>query len=145
MPVLRRPAGQLQLAQPRAQRLRRRIAGAPGLVVLEADVDQPRQERAGRQHDGVRLEADAELRDDAGDAGIRAVPVERQVVDRLLEQREVRLVLEARANRLLVENAVGLRARRAHRRPLARIEHPELDAGLVGGDAPSRRPARRFP
>ena len=97
-------------------------------------MDQAGQERAGGQHDGVRLEANAELRDDARDAGVGAVAVERQVVDRLLEQRQVRLVLEAATDRLLVEHPVGLRARRAHRRPLARIEDAELDAGLVGGD-----------
>ena len=33
----------------------------------------------------------------------------------------------------LVERAVGLRARRAHRRALARVEHAELDAGAIGG------------
>ena len=39
-----------------------------------------------------------------------------------------------RADRLLVEHAIGLRARRAHGRALARVEDAELDAGLVGGD-----------
>ncbi len=125
---------QPQLAQPRAERLRRRVAGAPGLVMVEPDVDQARQERSGRQHDGVGLEANADLRDDAGHARARAVAIEREIVDGLLEQRQVRLVLEPRPDRLLVEHPIGLRARRAHRRPLARIERPELDARLVGRD-----------
>ena len=37
-----------------------------------------------------------------------------------------------RADRLLVQRAVGLRARRAHRRTLAGIERAELDAGAIG-------------
>jgi hypothetical protein len=41
VPVLRRPSRQLQFAQSRAERFRRRLAGAPRLVMLEADVDQP--------------------------------------------------------------------------------------------------------
>ncbi len=49
-----------------------------------------------------------------------------------LDHREVR----GAADRLLhgggVELAVGLRARPAHRRPLAPVEHPELDAAAVG-------------
>ncbi len=52
---------------------------------------------------------------DAGDA----VALDDQVVDRLLEERQVGLVLEAAADRGLVEDAVGLRARRAHGRALA--------------------------
>ena len=61
-------------------------------------------------------------------------PSSDQIVDRLLEERQIRLVFQAAADRLLVEHAVGLGPRRAHRRPLARIQHPELDPGLVGGE-----------
>ena len=64
---------------------------------------------------------------------------------------------------LPVEHAVGLRARRAHRRSLARVEDAKLDARLVGGrrhgaaqrvdlldqmplaDAADRRIARHLP
>ena len=138
---LQPPDRQLQLAQPSREADRRRIAGAAALVILQADVDQAGQERAGRQHDRARGEAHADLRDDADDA----VAVEHQIVDSLLKNPQVRLVLQARADRLPVQHAVGLRARRAHRRALARIEDPELDARLVGGRAPSRRPARRPP
>ena len=140
-PGLEAPCGKCELAQARAQRLRRRIAGAARLVMVEPDVDEPRQERAGREHDRLRLEADPELRDDAGHARIRAVAVERQIVDRLLEQREVRGVLEPRADRLPVKHAIGLRARRTHRRTLARVQDPELDARFVGGEG--HRPAER--
>jgi hypothetical protein len=54
-----------------------------------------------------------------------------QVGDFLLEQREVRLVLQHRADCLLVQGAVGLRARRAHRRTFAGIEGAELNAGAI--------------
>ena len=121
---------QLQFAQPRAQALGRRVAGAAGFVVFQADMDQARQERAGRQHHRVRMEGQADLGHDPD----HPVAVQQQVVDRLLEQRQVRLVFEARPDRLLVENAVGLRAGRADRRPLAGIEDAELDAGFVGGN-----------
>ena len=91
------------------------------------------QERARRQHDRIRFETHAQLCDHPGDASIGAVTVERQIVDCLLEQGEIRRILEARADRLLVENPVRLRPRGAHRGSLAGVEDPELDAGLVGG------------
>ncbi len=49
-------------------------------------------------------------------------------------QREVRLRLEQRADRLPIQRAVRLRAGRAHGRALARVQRAELDAGAVGGD-----------
>jgi hypothetical protein len=87
----------------------------------------PSEERADRQHDGVGRDLHAGLRDDAADA--RAV--EHETVDVLLEQREVRLGVEQLANRTLVEHAVGLRARRAHGRPLAAVQDAEMDARAV--------------
>ncbi len=49
----------------------------------------------------------------------------------------------ARADGLAIQLAIGLRARGAHRRTLAGIQRAELDAGRIGGAAPSRRPAHR--
>ena len=60
--------------------------------------------------------------------------VDREVVDRLLKERQVGLVLEAAADRGLVEHPVRLRARRPHGRPLARIESTKLDPGFVRRD-----------
>ena len=54
-------------------------------------------------------------------------------VSLLLEKREVGLILEHRADGLLVELAVGLGARGPHRRPLARVQCAELNAGTVRG------------
>ena len=53
---------------------------------------------------------------------------------------EVRLVLEQPADRLAVEHPVRLRAGGTHRRSLARVQGPELDAGPVGGTR--HRPAQ---
>jgi hypothetical protein len=61
------------------------------------------------------------------------VALHHQVVHGLLEQPEVRLVLQAAADGGLVEDAVGLGPGGAHRRPLAGVEDAELDAALVGG------------
>ncbi len=110
------------------QRNRRRITEAPGAVVRQADMDQAIEEGAGGEHHGGRLEADAELRHDPG----HPVTAEDQVVRRLLEQRQVRLVFEAPADRLLVELPVGLGAGGPYRWAFGGIQDAELDARLVG-------------
>ncbi len=130
VPVLSRPTGS---ASSRRRAARDRDGGSPARpagIVLEADVDAPAQEGAGREHHGTGAEAQADGGDGAGDA----VALEDQVVDRLLEEPEVGLVLQAAADGRTVEDAVGLRARGPHRRALARVEGAELDAGLVGGE-----------
>ena len=86
-----------------------------------------------------------------------------EIGDLLLEQLQIRLRLEQAADRALVQLAVGLRPRGAHRGSLARVQRAELDAGLVGGerhgaaeridlldqvalaDAPDRRIAAHLP
>ncbi len=118
-----------QRAQPLGQTVRRRISRAPALVVRQPDVNLAAQERADRQHDCAGAELDACLRDDAA----HLLAFDEEVGDFLLEQREVRLVLQHRADRLLVQDAVGLRARRTHRRTFAGIESAELNAGAIGG------------
>ena len=72
-------------------------------------------------------ELDAGLRYDAA----HLLAFDEEVGDFLLEQCEVRLVLQHRADRLLVQDAVGLRARRAHRRTFAGIEGAELNASAI--------------
>jgi hypothetical protein len=76
-----------------------------------------------------RRKAHAELGHHTGDA----VAVQDQVVTGLRENRQVGLVFQAAANRLPIQYTIGLRARRAHRRSLARIENPELDARFIDG------------
>ena len=130
--------GQIQFAQARGERHRGRIAHAAGLVVFQSHVDEAGEESPRRQHHRPALEHDAELGSHPGDA----VAVEQQVVNRLLKQREVRLVFQPSSDGGLVQHTVGLRAGGAHRRPLGRIERAELDARLVGGDR--HRPAQRI-
>jgi hypothetical protein len=60
------------------------------------------------------------------------IAVEDEIVDRLLEQPQIRLVLKARTNRLSIEHPVSLRARCSHRRSLACIQDAKLDAGCIG-------------
>src|SRR6185503_12139742 len=117
-----------QGAQSLGQAVGRRIAGATALIVRQADVDLAAEERADGQHYRPRAELDAGLRDDAANL----VAFDQQIGDLLLEQREVRLVLQHRADRLLVQDAIGLRARRSNGGALARIQDTELDAGAIG-------------
>ena len=55
---------------------------------------------------------------------------------------QVRLILKPRPYCLPIEDSIGLRTRRAHRRPLRGIERPELDPGHVGGEG--HRAAQRI-
>src|SRR6185436_11134214 len=66
------------------------IRGPAGSVVLQPDVDLPVQEGAGGQHHGAGAEADPDLRHRPH----HAIAFDHQVVDGLLEQRQVRLVLQ---------------------------------------------------
>ena len=66
-------------------------------------------------------------RHDAGDTPAG----DREVGDFRLEQHEDRLRFEHCADRIPVKRAVGLGARRAHRRALARVQRAELDAGAI--------------
>ena len=59
-----------------------------------------------------------------------------QIAALLLEQREVRLVLERAADECLVERAIRLHARRAHRRTLAGVQRARLDRRRIGARAP---------
>ena len=51
---------------------------------------------------------------------------------RRLQEHQPRLPLDAALHRRAIGGAVVLRPGRAHGRPFAGVEHPELDAGLVG-------------
>jgi hypothetical protein len=75
------------------------------------------------------LEAHAELGEDAG----HPIARDQDVVDRLLEQGQSRLILQAPADRVAVQDAIGLCARRADRRALRGVQRAELDSRLIGG------------
>ncbi len=120
---------QLEFLQACGQAQRGRVSGTASGIVVEPHMDSPIQEGARRQHHRAAPEADAGLRDGAH----HAFALQHQVVHGLLEQPQLRLVLQPPADRGLVEDAVGLRARGAHGRALAGVEDAELDATLVGG------------
>ena len=122
--------GQLQFLQAGGQRNGGRVAGAASRVIIQAHVDLAVEESAGRQHHGARQELQTDLRHGADDA----VAFDDQIIDRLLEQPQIRLVFQARTDGGLVENAVGLGARGADCRAFRGVQDAELDAGLVGGN-----------
>ena len=95
------------------------------------------QERTRGQNDRPAEEPDAQLRGRADDP----VAFHDQVIDGLLEDRQVGLILEAATDRLPIEHPVCLRARGTHSRSLARVQDAELDAGLVRcfGHRPAQR------
>ncbi len=87
------------------------------------------QECADRQDDRGRLENEARDRDDAPNP----FTLDDQIGRLLLEQGQIRLVLQCRADRLAIELAIGLCTGRADGRTLAGIEYAELDSGHIGG------------
>lgn len=119
---------EFQLFQARRQADSRRVTGATADVVVQANVNLAVEERASGQHHGTSAEAQPNLRDGTDNA----VAFNDQVFDGLLEQPEIRLIFQTMTDRLLIENAVGLGARRTYGRPFRRIQNAKLDAALVG-------------
>ena len=89
---------QLQFLQAGGQRNGGRVAGAAGRVIIQAHVDLAVEESASRQHHGARQELQTDLRHGADDA----LAFDDQVIDRLLEQPQIRLVFQARTDGGLV-------------------------------------------
>ena len=104
-----------------------RLADTARRRLLLADMDQAAQEGAGGQHRGAAGDFAAVGQADARHTAL----ADHQIVDLGLDHGQVRGLGERPLHRLGVELAVGLCTRAAHRRPLAAIEHAELDAGLV--------------
>ena len=77
---------QFQLPEPRRQADRGGIPRPTRLVVLQTDVDQAGKEGSGRQDDRFSAETHTQLGDDPDDS----VALEHQVVDRLLEEGQIR-------------------------------------------------------
>src|SRR5690606_28876072 len=106
-----------QFAQASGQGYRRRIAGAAAAVFFQADVDNAAKEGAGGEHHGTGVKTQAHV----GDGADALAVLDNQVVDGLLEDRQVRLVFQGSADGGFIQHAVGLGARGTHRRALARI------------------------
>ena len=93
-------------------------------------MDQPAQERAGRQHDSAgRNHAPI------GQPDTRDALLDNEIVDLRFDHGQIRGLADRLLHRRRIELAVGLGARTAHRRPLAAIEHPKLDAAGIGDAA----------
>ena len=75
----------------------------------------------------LRPERDARDRHHA----THAFTLDDEIAAFLLEEREIRLVLECVTDKRLVELAIGLHARRAHRGTLAGIQRARLDGGRI--------------
>ena len=128
-PGLQAAAARRDLAQPLRQAQRRRIAGAPGGVIIKTNMDAAGEEGAYREHHARGLEHNAGQRDDAA----HAPALDHKVRRFLLEQRQPWLVFKLAAYRPAVKHPVGLRARGTHCRTLAGIEGAKLDTRHVSG------------
>ena len=85
------------------------------------------EEGTGGQYDGVSQEADAELRHGTA----HRVAFDDQVVAGLGEEGQVGLVFQPGADRLLVQQAIGLGAGGADGGTFRGVEDAELDAGFI--------------
>ena len=90
------------------------IPGATCLIVSQTDMYQPGEERSGRQHNRLCVEAQAQLRRYPD----HARSLEQQVIHGLLKDHQIGLVLNSPANGLPIQHPISLRARRPHRRAL---------------------------
>ncbi len=92
-------------------------------------MDLATEEGPGGQHHGFRPEAQPHLGHHAGDP----VPLQHQIVRRLLENTQIGLAFQDAPNGRLVERAVGLGPGSPYRRALASVQDPELDAAQIRG------------
>ncbi len=120
---------QLELLQARRKRYRGRVTRTAASVVIQPHVDLPVEEGASGQYHGACAKGDANLRDGTD----HAVALHHQVIHGLLEQHQVGLVFEPRANRLAIQHAVRLSAGGTYGRTLAGIQDTKLDPRLIRG------------
>ena len=109
-----------------------------------ADVEQAAQEGAGAKDDrpgaiDVRRRRRGRRRCAAAAPALSTS----EVLDGLLAESQARLLLAEAADFLLIGALVGLGPGAVHGRPLAAVEHAELDGGGVDGPAHECRPGRR--
>src|SRR5688572_7925705 len=97
---------------------------------LGANMDPTTQKRSGRNDDGSRTKEPSFQSLDAENPSI--IRVEDETGDSALNCLQVAVLLEKGSNRAPVQPTVTLCSRRPDCRPLASIEHPELNHGEVG-------------
>ena len=92
-------------------------------------MDQTIEEGANGQYDRLAADADPALGDDTGDT----IPVHDQIVAGLLEDLQVRVVLQGLTHHSLVQQAIRLGTGSPHRRALGRVERAKLDPAEIDG------------
>ena len=92
-------------------------------------MDTTRQERSRGQNYRTRPETQPDLGDNTNDP----VTLDQQIIDGLLEQGEIRLILQSRADGLPIQHPVCLGAGGPDGRAFASIEDAELDSSFVDG------------
>ena len=95
-------------------------------------MDHAAQEGSGGKHDRPGGDGVPACERDARDP---SPPVQNEVLHSAGAQFEAGLFVQQRSDRPAVQLAVGLGARSLHGRPLAAVQHPELDARPVDGAA----------
>ena len=108
---------QRQFTQTTRQRDRRRIAGAAAAVVVQTNMNFAVKEGPDGQHYRFSAEFEAHLGDGAHDA----IVFDNQIFNRLLEDHQVRLVLQRGTYCLTIKHAVSLGAGGAHCRSFAGV------------------------
>ena len=111
------------------------FAAAPAGGLDFAGVHDGGEEGAGGDDDGAAAVGDVAADFHADDARALGRVFRQNVFDGFLAEVEVRLDLDEAFDFALVGPFVGLGAGRVHRRAFADVEHAELDAGAVDGEA----------
>ena len=127
---LQAPALEPQLRQALAQRVRGVLADPAARNRARADVDQPVQERARRDHERAAAQQASVVQHDPR----HRAALQTHVVRDPGETAEPRQAVQQTAHLGGVARLVTLRARRPHRRAPAAVQHLELNAGAVGHD-----------
>ena len=141
VPVLSRPSAKPCRVERRRQTEGRGLADAAGRDLRLAHMDEPAQEGAGGQHHGRRRQSRRPSA--SGRAGHAPVARCRGRAPRPRRWSGSPCRASSACMAAAVELAVGLGARPADGRPLAPVEHAELDAGGIGHPAHQRHRARR--
>jgi hypothetical protein len=118
-----------QRSQTARQGDRRRVTDPPAGLLCLPDQNSSAEKRAHGQDHGFRREAGSGCGDHPGDT----IAINNEIIHRLLGDCQVFLVVDDLANHFFVQLPVRLCSRRAHRRPLACIQRPELDTGAIDG------------
>ena len=119
-----------QLPQSLGKPIGRRITRPAALALLQAHMDHTAEERTNGKDDRACAEFETHLRHDAANPA----RFHHQVLNRLLEHRQARLIFDDVANSHSIQLPVSLGSRRPHRRAFTRIQGAKLNARPVSRD-----------